>query len=173
MSLSQRLLVADAHRQIREEGADRVEVGSSDVSGSRNSGQRDKKKTLSVIALRFCVMPPDTATDPFGYQRSKCARFHENVEGYYWSWFENEQLYIQLEIFDHNLSKKSSVKNLRKSDLSKILNGIYDHLDWNWETMIEMSGSETSTVHFYCSDFESYDDLGVPSIWNFCGSLDE
>ena len=48
MSLSQRLLVADAHRQIREEGADRVEVGSSDVSGSRNSGQRDKKKTLSV-----------------------------------------------------------------------------------------------------------------------------
>ncbi|KAH0878296.1 hypothetical protein HID58_065690 [Brassica napus] len=119
-------------------------------------------------------MPPDTATDPFGYQRSKCARFHENVEGYYWSWFENEQLYIQLEIFDHNLSKKSSVKNLRKSDLSRyarympqeILNGIYDHLDWK-------SGSETSTVHFYCSDFESYDDLGVPSIWNFCGSLDE
>ncbi|KAF3588863.1 hypothetical protein F2Q69_00027370 [Brassica cretica] len=38
---------------------------------------------------------------------------------------------------------------------------------------IEMSGSETSPVHFYCSDFESYDDLGVPSIWNFCGSLDD
>ncbi|KAF3484689.1 hypothetical protein F2Q69_00051952 [Brassica cretica] len=34
MSLSQRLLVADVHRQIGEEGADRVEVGSSDVSGS-------------------------------------------------------------------------------------------------------------------------------------------
>ncbi|KAF2617606.1 hypothetical protein F2Q68_00040249 [Brassica cretica] len=32
MSLSKRLLVADAHRQIREEGADRVKVGSSDVS---------------------------------------------------------------------------------------------------------------------------------------------
>ena len=34
MTLSQRLLVADAHRMIHDEGADRVEVGSSDVSGS-------------------------------------------------------------------------------------------------------------------------------------------
>ncbi|KAH0899017.1 hypothetical protein HID58_048585 [Brassica napus] len=38
MTLSQRLLVADAHRLIRDEGADRVEVGSSDVSGSENRG---------------------------------------------------------------------------------------------------------------------------------------
>ncbi|KAF2619461.1 hypothetical protein F2Q68_00039866 [Brassica cretica] len=36
MTLSQRLLVADAHRLIRDEGADRVQVGSSDVSGSEN-----------------------------------------------------------------------------------------------------------------------------------------
>ncbi|KAH0894148.1 hypothetical protein HID58_056577, partial [Brassica napus] len=34
MTLSQRLLVADAHKMIRDERADRVEVGSSDVSGS-------------------------------------------------------------------------------------------------------------------------------------------
>ncbi|KAF3555617.1 hypothetical protein F2Q69_00011926 [Brassica cretica] len=32
MSLSQRLLVADAHRRIREEGADRIKVGSSDMN---------------------------------------------------------------------------------------------------------------------------------------------
>ncbi|KAF3519401.1 hypothetical protein DY000_02058454 [Brassica cretica] len=38
MTLSHRLLVADAHRMIRDEGADRVEVGSSDVSGSENRG---------------------------------------------------------------------------------------------------------------------------------------
>ncbi|KAH0862606.1 hypothetical protein HID58_079817 [Brassica napus] len=38
MTLSQRLLVADAHRLIRDEGTDRVEVGSSDVSGSENRG---------------------------------------------------------------------------------------------------------------------------------------
>ncbi|KAF8044964.1 hypothetical protein N665_5926s0001 [Sinapis alba] len=35
--------------------------------------------------------------------------FHENVVGYYNSWFENEQLYIQLELCDHSLSKKSSL----------------------------------------------------------------
>lgn len=34
MTLSQRLLVADAHKMIRDECADRVEVGSSDMSGS-------------------------------------------------------------------------------------------------------------------------------------------
>lgn len=38
------------------------------------------------------------------------AGFHENVVGYYCSWFENEQLYIQLELCDHSLSKKSSLK---------------------------------------------------------------
>ncbi|KAF3515869.1 hypothetical protein DY000_02058716 [Brassica cretica] len=38
MTLSQRLLVADAHRMIRDEGVDRVEVGSSDVRGSENIG---------------------------------------------------------------------------------------------------------------------------------------
>ncbi|KAF3499595.1 hypothetical protein F2Q69_00043129 [Brassica cretica] len=38
MTLSQRLLVADAHTMIRDEGEDRVEVGSSDVSGSENRG---------------------------------------------------------------------------------------------------------------------------------------
>ncbi|CAN6804042.1 unnamed protein product [Brassica oleracea] len=48
----------------------------------------------------------------------------------------------------------------------------------SWETMIdEMPGSETSAMHFDCSNFGSYDDfeddLGFSSIWNFCGSLDE
>ncbi|KAF3538679.1 hypothetical protein F2Q69_00023885 [Brassica cretica] len=38
INLSQRLLVADAYRMIRDEGADRVEIGSSDVSGSENRG---------------------------------------------------------------------------------------------------------------------------------------
>ncbi|KAF3542717.1 hypothetical protein DY000_02006330 [Brassica cretica] len=39
MSLSQRLLVADSHRQIREEAAGRIEIsGYSGVSSSRNSG---------------------------------------------------------------------------------------------------------------------------------------
>ncbi|KAK1292931.1 Wee1-like protein kinase [Acorus calamus] len=33
---------------------------------------------------------------------------HENIVGYYNSWFENEQLYIQMELCDHSLSTKRS-----------------------------------------------------------------
>ncbi|CAH8362140.1 unnamed protein product [Eruca vesicaria subsp. sativa] len=40
----------------------------------------------------------------------------------------------------------------------------------NWETMIEMPGSETLSMQF---DYDFEDDLGFSSIWNFCGSLDE
>ncbi|KAF3530410.1 hypothetical protein DY000_02037941 [Brassica cretica] len=47
MTLSQRLLVADAHRMIRDEDADRVEVGSSDVSGSEDRG-RDQGDIATV-----------------------------------------------------------------------------------------------------------------------------
>ncbi|KAL0714675.1 hypothetical protein Bca4012_021654 [Brassica carinata] len=41
---------------------------------------------------------------------------------------------------------------------------------FNWETMIEMPGSETSAMQF---DYDFEDDLGFSSIWDFCGSLDE
>ncbi|KAK9281241.1 hypothetical protein L1049_004137 [Liquidambar formosana] len=33
---------------------------------------------------------------------------HENIVGYYSSWFENEQLYIQMELCDHSLSINNS-----------------------------------------------------------------
>lgn len=33
---------------------------------------------------------------------------HENIVGYYSSWFENEQLYIQMELCDHSLSIRQS-----------------------------------------------------------------
>ena len=46
MTLSQRLLVADAHRMIRDEDADRVEVGSSDASESEDRG-RDQDDTAT------------------------------------------------------------------------------------------------------------------------------
>ncbi|KAH0878251.1 hypothetical protein HID58_065645, partial [Brassica napus] len=46
MTLSQRLLVADAHRMIRDEGADRVEVGSSDVSGSGSEASSQTSRHL-------------------------------------------------------------------------------------------------------------------------------
>lgn len=33
---------------------------------------------------------------------------HENIVGYHSSWFENEQLYIQMELCDHSLSINGS-----------------------------------------------------------------
>ena len=46
MTLSQRLLVADAHRMIRDECVDRVEVGSSDVSGSGSEASSQASRSL-------------------------------------------------------------------------------------------------------------------------------
>ncbi|KAF3549686.1 hypothetical protein DY000_02009127 [Brassica cretica] len=46
MTLSQRLLVADAHRMIRDECAGRVEVGSGDVSGSGSEASSQASRPL-------------------------------------------------------------------------------------------------------------------------------
>ncbi|KAH0858702.1 hypothetical protein HID58_086963, partial [Brassica napus] len=46
MTLSQRLLVVDAHKMIRDERADRVEVGSSDVSGSGSEASSQASRSL-------------------------------------------------------------------------------------------------------------------------------
>ncbi|KAH0883474.1 hypothetical protein HID58_059570, partial [Brassica napus] len=46
MTLSQRLLVADVHKMIRDECADRVEVGSSDVSGSGSEASSQASRPL-------------------------------------------------------------------------------------------------------------------------------
>ncbi|KAF2588417.1 hypothetical protein F2Q70_00038178 [Brassica cretica] len=46
MTLSQRLLVAEAHKMIRDECADRVEVGSSDVSGSGSEASSQASRSL-------------------------------------------------------------------------------------------------------------------------------
>ncbi|KAF3541446.1 hypothetical protein F2Q69_00020481 [Brassica cretica] len=46
MTLSQRFLVADAHKMIRDECADRVEVGSSDVNGSGSEASSQASRPL-------------------------------------------------------------------------------------------------------------------------------
>lgn len=47
---------------------------------------------------------------------------------------------------------------------------------FSWDTLNdEMPASETTTMQFDLSSFQGFDfedDLGFPSIWNFCGSLD-
>ncbi|CAJ2632052.1 unnamed protein product [Trifolium pratense] len=44
---------------------------------------------------------------------------HENIVGYYTSWFENEQLYIQMEICDHSLSVKKGSEFLAEGQVLK------------------------------------------------------
>ncbi|KAF3556442.1 hypothetical protein F2Q69_00014356 [Brassica cretica] len=70
MTLSHRLLVADAHRLIRDEGADRVEVGSSDVSGSESRGG-DKSDTAAGFE--------GGDADAFGRSPTPSRRVHKRV----------------------------------------------------------------------------------------------
>lgn len=42
--------------------------------------------------------------------------YHENIVGYHSSWFENEQLYIQLELCDHSLSVNKLPKVLTEGE---------------------------------------------------------
>ncbi|KAK2429165.1 Mitosis inhibitor protein kinase wee1 [Trifolium repens] len=46
---------------------------------------------------------------------------HENIVGYYTSWLENEQLYIQMEICDHTLSVKKDFEFLAEGELLEAL----------------------------------------------------
>lgn len=45
---------------------------------------------------------------------------HENIVGYYTSWFENEQLYIQMELCDRSLSI-SKGQTLKGGEAFKII----------------------------------------------------
>ncbi|XP_061968139.1 wee1-like protein kinase [Populus nigra] len=46
---------------------------------------------------------------------------HENIVGYYSSWFENEQLYIQMELCDCSLSVNRSSKSLTEGEAMQVL----------------------------------------------------
>ncbi|XP_065861302.1 wee1-like protein kinase isoform X2 [Euphorbia lathyris] len=46
---------------------------------------------------------------------------HENIVGYYSSWFESEQLYIQMELCDCSLSTKKSSKAFTEGEVLEIL----------------------------------------------------
>ncbi|XP_034932498.1 wee1-like protein kinase isoform X2 [Populus alba] len=46
---------------------------------------------------------------------------HENIVGYYSSWFENEQLYIQMELCDCSLSVNRSSKSLTEGEALQVL----------------------------------------------------
>ncbi|KAA8543128.1 hypothetical protein F0562_021377 [Nyssa sinensis] len=46
---------------------------------------------------------------------------HENIVGYYSSWFENEQLYIQMELCDHSLSINRSSKLFTEGEVLEVM----------------------------------------------------
>ncbi|CAK7348267.1 unnamed protein product [Dovyalis caffra] len=47
--------------------------------------------------------------------------YHENIVGYYSSWFENEQFYIQMELCDCSLSINRSSKSLTEGEALQVL----------------------------------------------------
>ncbi|XP_052186202.1 wee1-like protein kinase [Diospyros lotus] len=49
---------------------------------------------------------------------------HENIVGYYSSWFENEQLFIQMELCDHSLSVSKSSKLSTDVEVLQIMHQI-------------------------------------------------
>ncbi|XVF21923.1 hypothetical protein REPUB_Repub12eG0130800 [Reevesia pubescens] len=49
---------------------------------------------------------------------------HANIIGYYSSWFENEQLYIQMELCDYSLSRKTTSQLFTEGEVLKALHQI-------------------------------------------------
>lgn len=49
---------------------------------------------------------------------------HENIVGYYSSWFENEQLYIQMELCDHSLSIRRTFQLFTEGEVLQALHQI-------------------------------------------------
>lgn len=50
--------------------------------------------------------------------------FHENIVAYYSSWFENEQLYIQMELCDHSLSTNKVSHLITEGEVLKALHQV-------------------------------------------------
>ncbi|GMY27552.1 wee1-like protein kinase isoform X2, partial [Fagus crenata] len=46
---------------------------------------------------------------------------HENIVGYYSSWFENEQLFIQMELCDHSLSIRRTLQLFTEGEVLQAL----------------------------------------------------
>ncbi|WJZ90299.1 hypothetical protein VitviT2T_009452 [Vitis vinifera] len=58
---------------------------------------------------------------------------HENIVGYYTSWFENEKLYIQMELCDHSLSIKRSSHLFTEGEVLEAMHQIAKALQFTHE----------------------------------------
>lgn len=52
---------------------------------------------------------------------------HENITGYYSSWFENEHLYIQMELCDCSLSFRRSSQPFTENEALGVLYQVYSY----------------------------------------------
>ncbi|EYU35775.1 hypothetical protein MIMGU_mgv1a018778mg [Erythranthe guttata] len=66
--------------------------------------------------------------------------YHENIVGYYSSWFENKQLYIQLELCEHSLSLDRIPKLFTKREALEAMYQRSSHLDVKPENIYVKNG---------------------------------
>ncbi|KAI7728870.1 hypothetical protein M8C21_029785 [Ambrosia artemisiifolia] len=89
--------------------------------------------------------------------------YHDNIVGYNTSWFENEQLYIQMELCDHNISINHSSKICPEGDVLEAMHQIAKALQFIHEKGI---------VHLDVKPENIYVKNGVYKLGDFgCASL--
>ncbi|XP_071700824.1 wee1-like protein kinase [Rutidosis leptorrhynchoides] len=89
--------------------------------------------------------------------------YHDNVVGYNTSWFENEQLYIQMELCDHSLSINHSTRLNREGEVLEAMHQIAKALQFIHEKGI---------VHLDVKPENIYVKNGVYKLGDFgCASL--
>ncbi|XP_076883691.1 wee1-like protein kinase [Bidens hawaiensis] len=89
--------------------------------------------------------------------------YHENIVGYNTSWFENEQLYIQMELCDHNISTNHSSKICSEGEVLEVMHQIAKALQ---------SIHEKGIVHLDVKPENIYVKNGVYKLGDFgCASL--
>ncbi|KAK9071782.1 hypothetical protein SSX86_008211 [Deinandra increscens subsp. villosa] len=89
--------------------------------------------------------------------------YHDNIVGYNTSWFENEQLYIQMELCDHNISNNSSSTLCPEGQVLEAMHQIANALQYIHEKGI---------VHLDVKPENIYVKNGVYKLGDFgCASL--
>ncbi|XP_061961293.1 wee1-like protein kinase isoform X2 [Populus nigra] len=74
--------------------------------------------------------------------------YHENIVGYYSSWFENEQLYIQMELCDGSLSINRSSESITEGEALQVLLQIAKALKFIHERGIAHLDVKPDNIYF-------------------------
>ncbi|KAF2308031.1 hypothetical protein GH714_034603 [Hevea brasiliensis] len=104
--------------------------------------------------------------------------YHENIVGYYSSWFENEQLYIQMELCDCSLSINKSSKSFTEDKVLEVLHQIAKALQFIHERGIAHLDSlpiEEGDARYMPQEIlnEDYNHLDKVDIFSFGAAIYE